>query len=934
MDNLTVKLKISGVDTPYDVHPVFGDNMKLSIEREDEQVFRREKIDGTFQFVGEDFDLIDSCGDSIQFTLLLYRGAALVGTGTFYKTDCTIDYDNKNISIKLTTTDVYEKFLANYDNKYNLVKLAPTIRQMSLRRRGVLQIYAKGEKVLTNIVGGMSFEQTAAEVTDINTLINTYKFSSIAPMAYISISASQILDQSIADAVGNYFMYNSITSEGIIYKQEKGHYHIQVSSNTALLIDDNTGTNVAMADITSTDDGTVWDWRTTSGVTTTRCRSTYNKDGNLYGRYLCPSNAYDSQIVPRPTEDICEYDANYPYVRPSGSGDIVQRLQMVTKRSTEPTPWGIDSNMQYFTAPELTATEKADGVNSIPVGQSHWGRFSTWIVLDTEFRNVMDLFNNEFTLKDAYPLWSAIKVLLAKVDPNLNFGSTATFSQFLAETYAQASADVDIYPFPRSRNDYLFITPITNVKKTYYEQAAQRGDISLKQILDMLRKVFGCYWWIDSSNNLRIEHITYFKNGNTYKQGSVTPSMDVTQMLDYPPNKSWSFNTNKVEFDGSKCPSRYEFKWGDSCSEPFTGVPIDIKDNFVDRSKKETVTVDNFITDVDYVIINPKEVSDDLYALLEGYSSGGNQVPLTSVRLGADTPLYKLQNAYLSFLFIEKNYYPYDLAGWRAMADTTPLEVYDVKAIKKQNIVFPCTLAQARALGLVRTGVGDGEIEKMNLNADTLIATTELSFVEPKDYIPDIEVTYEPHVPNRHAYLNNRTDKYLKVTYAKVRNNKILSISKGNVYPKQRLLVLNVSITDSTIIEVLKVEDITAFSYNGIFHKENGLMSVSEEWIDPSTTKITFDGKMQDGRDWAMLRLVARQRLEITIKASSENNYDIGWADDTPCGNDASGAQYKASGTATTTFYLNAGESIYIGYTKDGSQYSNQDKIVFEIVAI
>ena len=266
--------------------------------------------------------------------------------------------------------------------------------------------------------------------------------------------------------------------------------------------------------------------------------------------------------------------------------------------------------------------------------------------------------------------------------------------------------------------------------------------------------------------------------------------------------------------------SRYGFKWGDSCSEPFTGVPIDIKDNFVDRSKKETVTVDNFITDVDYVIINPKEVSDDLYALLEGYSSGGNQVPLTSVRLGADTPLYKLQNAYLSFLFIEKNYYPYDLAGWRAMADTTPLEVYDVKAIKKQNIVFPCTLAQARALGLVRTGVGDGEIEKMNLNADTLIATTELSFVEPKDYIPDIEVTYEPHVPNRHAYLNNRTDKYLKVTYAKVRNNKILSISKGNVYPKQRLLVLNVSITDSTIIEVLKVEDITAFSYNGIFHKE------------------------------------------------------------------------------------------------------------------
>lgn len=939
MDNLIAKLKIGGVDTQYDVHPVFSDNMKLSIEREEEQIFRREKIDGTFQFVGEDFDLIDSCGDSIQFTLLLYRGAALVGTGTFYKTDCTIDYDNKNISIKLTTTDVYEKFLANYDNKYNLVKLAPMIRQMSLRRRGVLQIYAKGEKVLTNIVGGMSFEQTAAEVTDINTLINTYKFSSIAPMAYISISASQILDQSIADAVGNYFMYHSITSETILYKQEGGHYHIQVTDgygiNTALLIDDNTSQTVAIGDITSTDDGAIWEYkRTQSGVTTTKCRSTYNKDGNLYGRYLCPSDTHDTYIVPRPTEDICEYDANYPYVRPSGSGDIVPRLAMITKRSADPTPWGIDSSMRYFTAPELSDEQKADGVNSIPVGQSHWGRFSTWIVLDAELRNVMDLFNNDFTLKDAYPLWSAIKVLLAKVAPNLHFGNSSTYSQFLAESYAQASTDVDIYPFPRSRNNYLFITPITNVKKTYYEQAAQRGDISLKQVLDMLRKVFRCYWWIDSSNNLRIEHITYFKNGNTYKQGSVTPSMDVTQMLDYPPKKTWSFNTNKVEFDDSKCPSRYEFKWGDGSSEPFTGVPIDIKDNFVDNSKKETVTVDNFITDVDYVIINPKEVSDDLYALLEGYSIGSYQVPIANVRLGADTPIYKLQNAYLSFLFIEKNYYPYDLAGWRAVADTTPLDVYDVKAIKKQNLVFPCTLAQARTLGLVRTGIGDGEIEKMSLNADTLMATTDLSFVEAKDYIPDIAVTYEPHVPNRHAYLNNNTDKYLWVTYAKVRNNKIVSISKGGVYPKGRTQVLNVSITDTTIINVLKVEDITAFTYKGIFHKEDGIMSVTEEWVNPTKTKITFDGKMQDGRDWAMLRLVARQNLEITIQASSENNYDIGWADDTPRGNSASGALYKASGTATTTFYLNVGESIYIGYTKDSSQYSNQDKIVFEIVAI
>ena len=121
MEELIVKLLINGVGIANDVHPVFGDDIKINLDREENQIFRREKIEGTFQFFGADFELIYGCSIYTTFTLQIYRGNALVGSADFIRTDCEFNLDDGICQVKLTTKDIYEKFLNSYENKYNLV---------------------------------------------------------------------------------------------------------------------------------------------------------------------------------------------------------------------------------------------------------------------------------------------------------------------------------------------------------------------------------------------------------------------------------------------------------------------------------------------------------------------------------------------------------------------------------------------------------------------------------------------------------------------------------------------------------------------------------------------------------------------------------------------------------------------------------------------
>lgn len=929
MKDLSIKLKINGVYTQNDVHPVFGDDIKINISREENQIFKREKIEGTFKFVGNEFDLIYQCSIFTKFTLEIYREDMYVGSANFIRTDCEFNLDDKICSVKLTTKDIYEKILNGYDNKYNLVKLAPQRESVTLTKRAILQFYVRGENVVTNVVGGVHYEQSCKEVYDAGKLRNTYHFGGYLPLSYIKIN--KVIDITAPfDVFGQYFIDNSTAGgAGIMYvNSTNSRYKIQLtylaSEWVLLLIDSSTNKTLASANVPNVQSGSqAITFVKTGSSGGDYASGTYNSDGDLYCRLLLPKQ-FDNSFQRSMDDDITDYDSNYPYVGSVSLDKFAPKMKMVIDKSVNPTEWGIDSEGTYFTYPILNADQQEKGSSPIPIGQSHWERMSSWLLSDDDVSDLVDDFDDTFVLKDSYPIWSAIAVLLNEIDNTISFEGAQDYSMFL---YSGAMQELYSYDFLGCRNA-LHITPISNIKKTFYEQAAQRGEISLKQILDMLRNVYNCYWFIDSEKRLRIEHIVYFKNGNSYDVEKPTPSIDVTIKKNLPTGESWGFAQNTVEYETDKCPARYEFKWGDKCTYPFVGEPIDVKDIYLDASRKESVGIDNFLADIDYIVSNPSEVSDDLFALYE-VSKSSKKVDILDVRLNDASPKYKVQNPYLTMIVAERFYYPYDMSGWQAYAGQYALDIYKTKGIKKQTLSCPLTLAEMRSIGVIRTELGNGTIDKLEAEINTLYAKNAVYYEEAKSVLD--KIYYINFASNRgHIQFFNPTNTKVRLKVGLVESGKMVSVHYLDI-PLRGNNTLSASAGQSPVI--MDAEDISAFTINRKFRKIGGAMSLDSRASSNGKYVLEISAlKSVGARDYAGIHITANQRIKITLQASTEAISDYGYTSKLhPAILSSSYADILVSGANSNSITIGAGESRYIGYSKDASISENEDKVTITI---
>ena len=931
MKDLTIKLKINGVYTQNDVHPVFGDDIKINISREENQIFKREKIEGTFKFVGNEFDLIYQCSIFTKFTLEIYREDVFVGSAGFIRTNCEFNLDDKICSVKLTTKDIYEKILNGYENKYNLVKLAPQRESVTMTKRAILQFYVRGENVVTNVVGGVHYEQSCKEVYDADKLKDIYHFGGYLPLSYIDIK--KIIDVTApADILGRYFIDTSIVSgRSIIYiNGNNSRYRIQITylgtEWRLILIDSTPDKALAGASIPSMQIGSqdiTFEKAGSSGGN--YASGTFNSDGDLYCRVLLPKH-FDNSYERNMADDITDYDSNYPYVGSVSLDKFAPKMKMVVDKSNAPTEWGIDSEGKYFVYPTLTADQQKNGSSPIPIGQSHWERMSSWLLSDDDVNNLVDDFDDTFVLKDSYPIWSAIAVLLKEIDDTITFEGTQDYSMFLY--LSGTNPYIYSYDFPSHRNA-LHITPISNIKKTFYEQAAQRGEISLKQILDMLRNVYNCYWFIDSNNRLRIEHIVYFKNGNSYTSEKPTPSIDVTIKKNLPTGESWGFAQNTVEYETNKCPARYEFKWGDNCTYPFVGEPIDVKDIYLDASRKESVGIENFLADIDYIVSNPSGVSDDLFAVFE-VNKLTKKVDILDVRLNDASPKYKVQNPYLSMIVAERFYYPFDLSGWKAYAGKYELDVYKTKGIKKQTLSCPLSLAEMRSIGIIRTEVGNGTIDKLEAEINTLYAKNTIYYEEAKSVLD--KIYYISYASNR-GYIQffNPTNTKVRLKVGLAEDGKIRVVHYLDIPLRGNVILNGVSANQTPVLT--DAEDISAFTINRKFRKIGGAMSLDSRASSNGKYVLEISASKSIGsNDFAGIYITANRAIKITLQASTEEYYDFGYTSvDYPICTSKLLAEVSVSGTESISKTISAGESRYIGFFKDKTTSENDDKVTITI---
>ena len=696
--------------------------------KESGQEFFRISLDGKINLFGSDYELVRNSSLEDQMILIIDKYNRTSGKwieyykGEFNKTDCKLDHEKKSCELKTTALDEYNDVVNKYENTYDLIKLAPAISRINLHKRSLMQVYVKGANSISNFFGGIYWEDDVNEVIDNhNDLINKYYFS------YIKAGNEfYIRNASISDVNGVYAGTNGYWSKwnpGYTCKMElvdgsSTMYWIRLYRNS-----DNTLLYQSEKQWGVTDpDNKYIGIENIKMVNVNNSSDTFTIESpfvyHIYRRLLCDVDTVeDSEGVKNtydlPSDDFVTDNRNYKKCIGLRGG-----MFFCTSRAVdEPTRYGLNDYNQYFTN-EFIPSSAGIG-RPLPISRNSWANASLWYVYDSYYSLFEQRLRKQYTLKDSYSIAAAIKALLKEIDPTLQHEATAEYSRFLYDTTA---------PMPMARF-YVHITQKTNILKGEYDQPAQKAEVSLEDIMKMLRDCFRCYWYIEDGK-FKIEHISFFMRGGSYSYNT-NVQLDFTKLVDQFNKKLSSYFQSEVEYDKTDLNQRYEFGWMDDVTDLFGGVTIDVKSNYTQKDKTEEINISQFSSDVDYMLFNPSNFSDDGFALLCPVKNGSSlELPIVETQLvdeNGDTYNAVIQNFYAAWAYLVR-FYMYDMPASNLDCNVLGgLYANGVKMCMKHTIEFP-TEEDLDELELIKTTIGNGKIDEISVNVNTRHAKVRLLY--------------------------------------------------------------------------------------------------------------------------------------------------------------------------------------------------------------
>lgn len=592
------------------VNPHYKD-LNKKYAKESSQEFFRISLDGKINLFGQDYEFIANSNleDQLMFIIEKYNrksGKYLeYYKGEFNKTDCKFDYDKKKCELKTTAIDEYNEVMNKYDNTYDLIKLAPEITRIDLHKRSLMQVYVRGANSITNFFGGTYWEDDVNSAIDSHDdLINKYYFSYIKAGNEFYVKGAGISEVNgvYAGTNGYWSQWNGYTCYmGTKVPMTNAYIYIKRNSDDTILYQSEKQWVFLEKDncYIGREDIVMVNVNDSSDKFTIESPFVYH----IYRRLLCDVDTVeDSEGVKNtydlPSDDFVTDNRNYKKCIGLRGG-----MFFCTSRAVdEPTKYGLNDYGQYFTNQFIPSST---GIGRpLPISKNSWANASLWYVYDSVYEYFEERLRKQYTLKDSYSIGAAIKAILKKIDPIISHEPTAEYSQFL---YGETN------PLGLARF-YVYITQKTNILKGNYDQPAQKAETSLEELMKMLRDCFRCYWYIED-NKFKIEHIRFFMNGGSYS-GQSSYQLDFTKLTDQFNKKLSSYFQSEVEFEKSDLNQRYEFAWMDDVTDLFGGVTIDVKSNYIQKDKTEEINIAQFSSDVDFMLFNPSNFSDDGFALL------------------------------------------------------------------------------------------------------------------------------------------------------------------------------------------------------------------------------------------------------------------------------------------------------------------------------
>lgn len=762
--------------------------LKKKYKKENSQAFFRESLDGKLSLFGLDYELVNNSSIEDILKFYIYRKNILLVSASFNKSDCKFDHFKKSVELGLKYDDKYSSILDAYENTYDLIKLAPALTPIILTKRCIAQIYVQGEKVLSNYAGGSYWETDVDEpIDDVDALERKYFFSRGPKYMEVSLEGFNYNINAAYRGVKDSDTWASVSTktayDGSLIKAKCYIKFVKVMS-AGDIVNTDTAQNVLVLS-----DGTSPGHEAISGSTQGSRRIKYDtyrieiyensqliyqsdkyygKDDNGFilaqGSSLYPMSAVDLPVpYAHPTPDpfylgenvieyqiwgrlLCDVDStkdgtvvthdlprddfatprhNYrKCIGLAGFNTSSSLIQIVhnSASSESPMSYGINDYGEYFIPP----TNYLYNQYYYPVARNTWANTSMWAQFGianniTAFELFCQQYYKEYTVKDVYHIGDAIKAILAQIDSSIKHEKTPEYSSFLyghSGGTAGALGGCDIY-----------ITQKTNILKGEYDQAAQKAEIKFSQLMEMLRDCFRCYWFIDSENRFRIEHISYFMKGFSYDNPFI--QLDLTSKKDKFNKKPVLYCQQEVEYDKADLISRYEFSWADNSTKVMGGdLYIDINNAYIKGHQTEEINIDGFSADVDYMLFLPDDFSNDGFALLMADSN--KKVPIVRTRIKDEKQYQRQIDAYVQNWYASFNnliwHYMEDISGnVVSYNNVDSLLPGHVKRCMKHNIEIQ-TERNIDMYKLITTDIGNGYIEEITTDIDTNSIEIELRY--------------------------------------------------------------------------------------------------------------------------------------------------------------------------------------------------------------
>jgi hypothetical protein len=710
------------------VYPTYPQGLSKQYTKEAGRVFFREKLNGVITFLRADFEPLWNVALDTKFTLVVQRQVNGVWTeycrGEFYKTDEELDEDNRIIKLQIDSVDKYKLILAALDREFDVVReLMPPTYTVKYKKQGMLQIVFPEVGTLFSLIGDSTYTRE------------------ITPYLREDLEALGFAEGGVDDPTFNSPFYGFIPGTGLLH-QVNGLWRVE----NGIILHNNGDFRIINTD----DYDGFFRWSIVDAVTfevyyvmpqgvsfsffpdtfTTTNEFTSVDNGekvrifffNGMQRLLTDqTTVIGIPTLPLPDDDLDGIDFGYShYVDPTtykldefNFPFLFGTLQPEQNHTTSPTPYGRYAEDALFFAGEYfnpTLSLFFGSIKAYPVMQDNWREYSLTVHYTNAQRAVVLACTTEEECRDAYKLLEVFKLMIDEIDPSIIFESNITHSQFLFNAINPLTGDANPYTH--------FITPKTNIITHNYDRADPTEKLTLGNIEQLFNNTLNLHFYIDSQNRLRWEHIQFYRNGRSYTGEQI--SEDLTTQIDPRLKKLWSYHTKKYRYKKETLPEFVRTEWPEEVTDVFNGLPIKARSGFVQKGQTDVKNITAFLTDIDFALAFPSDVSKEGFFLFAAEMVGDTYtVPMVPITV-TGYPAITVQNGVWAFRYMHDKYWKHNCSALDMTINGNEIEALSVRRAKEQELTLPSPLEPDPML-LIRSAIGVGEVETMDVNFTTRI---------------------------------------------------------------------------------------------------------------------------------------------------------------------------------------------------------------------